>query len=91
MLKAGGKLICVGLPLEPINVPSFNIVFTRKCIAGSLIGGLPETQEMLDYCGKHNITADVEVIPIQQISEAYKRMLASDIKYRFVIDMKSLQ
>lgn len=90
MLKAGGKLICVGLPSEPINVPSFNIVFTRKCIAGSLIGGLPETQEMLDYCGKHNITADVEVIPIQQIQDAYKRMLASDIKYRFVIDMSSL-
>lgn len=91
MLKAGGKLVCVGLPAEPINVPSLNIVFTRKCIAGSLIGGLPETQEMLDYCGKHNITADVEVIPIQQIQEAYKRMLASDIKYRFVIDIKSLQ
>jgi len=91
MLRAGGKLVCVGLPSESINVPSFNIVFTRKCIAGSLIGGLPETQEMLDYCGEHNITADVEVIPIQQISEAYKRMLASDIKYRFVIDMKSLQ
>ncbi len=91
MLKAGGKFICIGLPVEPINVPSFNIVFTRKCIAGSLIGGLPETQEMIDYCGEHNITADVEVIPIQQISEAYKRMLASDIKYRFVIDMKSLQ
>ncbi len=81
----------VGLPIEPINVPSSDIIFTSKCIAGSLIGGLPETQEMLDYCGKHNITADVEVIPIQQISEAYKRMLASDIKYRFLIDIKSLK
>lgn len=91
LLKTGGTLICVGLPTEPIQVPSFNIVFTKKCIAGSLIGGLPETQEMLDYCAENNITADVEVIPIQQINEAYKRMLNSDVKYRFVIDMSSLQ
>ena len=90
LLKTGGTLICVGLPVESIQVPSFNIVFTRKCIAGSLIGGLPETQEMLDYCAENNITADVEVIPIQKIQEAYKRMLNSDIKYRFVIDMSSL-
>jgi alcohol dehydrogenase (NADP+) len=90
LLKTGGTLICVGLPVENIQVPSFNIVFTRKCIAGSLIGGLPETQEMLDYCAENNITADVEVIPIQKIQEAYKRMLNSDIKYRFVIDMNSL-
>jgi uncharacterized zinc-type alcohol dehydrogenase-like protein len=90
LLKTGGTLICVGLPTEPMHVPSFNIVFTRKCIAGSLIGGLPETQEMLDYCAEKNITADVEVIPIQQINEAYKRMLNSDVKYRFVIDMSSL-
>lgn len=91
LLKTGGTLICVGLPTEPMHVPSFNIVFTRKCIAGSLIGGLPETQEMLDYCAEKNITADVEVIPIQYIQDAYKRMLNSDIKYRFVIDMSSLQ
>jgi uncharacterized zinc-type alcohol dehydrogenase-like protein len=90
LLKTGGTLICVGLPTEPMHVPSFNIVFTRKCIAGSLIGGLPETQEMLDYCAEKNITADVEVIPIQYIQDAYKRMLNSDIKYRFVIDMSSL-
>lgn len=90
LLKTGGTMICVGLPVEPVQFPSFNIVFTKKCIAGSLIGGLPETQEMLDYCAEHNITADVEVIPIQQIHEAYKRMLNSDIKYRFVIDMSSL-
>jgi uncharacterized zinc-type alcohol dehydrogenase-like protein len=90
LLKTGGTLICVGLPVEPMHVPSFNIVFTRKCIAGSLIGGLPETQEMLDYCAEKNITADVEVIPIQKINEAYKRMLNSDVKYRFVIDMSSL-
>ena len=84
-------MICVGLPTEPMHVPAFNIVFTRKCIAGSLIGGLPETQEMLDYCAENNITADVEVIPIQYIQEAYKRMMKSDIKYRFVIDMSSLK
>jgi uncharacterized zinc-type alcohol dehydrogenase-like protein len=90
MLKTGGKLVCVGLPVEPINVPSFNIVFTRKCIAGSLIGGLPETQEMLDYCAEKNIQADIEVIPIQKINEAYKRMLNSDVKYRFVLDIASL-
>ena len=66
-------------------------MFARKSIAGSLIGGLPETQEMLDYCATHKIAADVEVIPIQQINEAFKRMLQNDVKYRFVIDTKSLQ
>lgn len=91
LLKTGGTLICVGLPTEPMHVLSFNIVFTRKCIAGSLIGGLPETQEMLDFCAENNITAEVEVIPIQYIQEAYKRILNSDIKYRFVIDMNSLK
>ena len=90
-LKTGGTLICVGLPVEPMQVPAFNIVFTRKCIAGSLIGGLPETQEMLDYCAENDIAADVEVIPIQKIQEAYERIIKSDIKYRFVIDMASLQ
>jgi uncharacterized zinc-type alcohol dehydrogenase-like protein len=90
MLKVDGTLICVGLPAEPINMHVFNIVFTRKCVAGSLIGGLPETQEMLDFCAEHNITSDVEVIPIQQIQQAYQRMLKSDVKYRFVIDMASL-
>ena len=84
-------MICVGLPTDPIQVPAFNIVFTRKCIAGSLIGGLPETQEMLDYCAEHNITSDVELIPIQQINQAYERILKNDVKYRFVIDMASLQ
>ncbi len=90
MLKVDGTLICVGLPPEPITVPAFNIVFSRKCVAGSLIGGLPETQEMLEYCAEHNIVSDVEVIPIQKIQEAYERMLKSDVKYRFVIDMGSL-
>ena len=90
MLRVDGILICVGLPPEPITVPAFNIVFTRKCVAGSLIGGLPETQEMLDYCAEHDIASDIEIIPIQKIQEAYERMLKSDIKYRFVIDMASL-
>jgi uncharacterized zinc-type alcohol dehydrogenase-like protein len=90
MLKVDGTIICVGLPPDPITVPAFNIVFTRKCIAGSLIGGLPETQEMLDYCAEHNITSDVEIIPVQKVQEAYGRMLKSDVKYRFVIDISSL-
>jgi uncharacterized zinc-type alcohol dehydrogenase-like protein len=90
MLKSGGTLVCVGLPPKPIEVPALNIVFGRKSIAGSLIGGLPETQEMLDYCAAQNIAADVEVIPIQQIDKAYERMLRNDVKYRFVIDSASL-
>jgi uncharacterized zinc-type alcohol dehydrogenase-like protein len=91
MLKTGGTMVCVGLPPEPIQVPAMNIVFARKCIAGSLIGGLPETQEMLDYCAAHDITADVEVIPIQKIDDAFARMLKNDVKYRFVIDTASLK
>jgi uncharacterized zinc-type alcohol dehydrogenase-like protein len=91
LLKTNGTLICLGLPTEPISVPSFNIVFSRKCIAGSLIGGLPETQEMLDYCAANNIFSDVEVIPIQKVNEAFTRMLKSDVKGRFVIDMASLK
>ena len=91
MLKPGGTMVCVGLPPEPMHIPAPTLVFARKSIAGSLIGGLPETQEMLDYCGTHKIAADVEVIPVQQINEAFKRMLRNDVKYRFVIDTKSLQ
>lgn len=90
MLKTGGTLVCVGLPPQPITVPAFNIVFSRRCIAGSLIGGLPETQEMLDFCAEHDVTADVEVIRMGQINQAFDRMLASDVKYRFVIDMATL-
>jgi alcohol dehydrogenase (NADP+) len=91
LLRSSGTLICLGLPPEPIHVPGFNIVFSRKCIAGSLIGGLPETQEMLDYCADHGITADVEVIPIQEVNKAFQRVIKGDIKYRFVIDMASLE
>jgi uncharacterized zinc-type alcohol dehydrogenase-like protein len=91
MLKPTGTMVCVGLPPDPIHVPAANLVFAGRCIAGSLIGGLPETQEMLDYCAAQDITADVEVIPIDAVNEAYERMLKSDVRYRFVIDMASLK
>jgi uncharacterized zinc-type alcohol dehydrogenase-like protein len=91
MLRTGGTLVCVGLPPEPIQVPAFSLVFPRKAITGSLIGGLPETQEMLDYCAAQGIGADVEVIPVQKIDESYARMLKNDVKYRFVIDTSSLR
>ena len=77
----------VGAPPVELPVIPFNLIFKRRQFAGSLIGGIPETQEMLDFCGKHGITSDVEVIPIQKINEAYERMLKSDVKYRFVIDV----
>jgi len=91
MLKTDGVLICVGAPPEPAQVPAFSLIPNRLSIAGSMIGGIRETQEMLDYCAEHNITSDVEVIPIQQINEAYDRMLKGDVKYRFVIDIASLR
>jgi uncharacterized zinc-type alcohol dehydrogenase-like protein len=91
LLKIDGNLTLVGAPEQPMPVKSFGLIFGRKSLSGSLIGGLPETQEMLDFCGKHNITSDVEVIPIQKINEAYERMLRSDVKYRFSIDMASLK
>lgn len=91
LLKRDGTLCLVGAPEKPLPVESFAVIFKRRQFAGSLIGGLPETQEMLDFCGKHNLVSDVEVIPIQKINEAYERMLKSDVKYRFVIDMASLK
>jgi uncharacterized zinc-type alcohol dehydrogenase-like protein len=90
LLRTNGIMVCVGAPPAPATIPAFNLIFGRKSFAGSLIGGLPETQEMLDYCAEHNIVSDVEVIPIQEINTAYERMLKSDVKYRFVIDMASL-
>jgi len=91
-LTTNGTLVVVGYlgPLDPMLV-TVPMIMGRKSIAGSLIGGIAETQELLDFCGKHNITSDVEVIKIQDINEAYDRMLKSDVKYRFVIDMKSLK
>lgn len=90
MLKTDGTLICVGAPPEPAQVAIFNLLFQRRNIAGSLIGGIAETQEMLDYCAKNNITSDVEVINMKDINEAYNRMEKNDVKYRFVIDMSTL-
>ena len=91
LLGRDGNLTQVGVPPEPLSVDIGSLVFGRRSLSGSLIGGIKETQEMLDFCGKHNITADIELIPIQKINEAYDRLLKSDVKYRFVIDMASLQ
>jgi len=91
MLGLDGNITLVGAPETPFPVSAFALLFGRKSLSGSLIGGIKETQEMLDFCGKHNITADVEVIPIQKINEAYERLLKSDVKYRFSIDMASLK
>lgn len=91
LLKLDGTLVQVGAPAEPLPLSVFSLILKRRNFAGSLIGGIPETQEMLDFCGKHNIVSDIELIPIQKINEAYERMLKSDVKYRFVIDVKSLE
>lgn len=91
LLKRDGTLTLVGAPEKPMPVASFNLIMGRHRIAGSAIGGIRETQEMLDFCGKHNITSDIELIRAQQINEAYERMLRSDVKYRFVIDIASLK
>lgn len=90
-LNVDGVLIMVGLPSEPLSVPAFSFVPRRRSVAGSLIGGIAETQEMLDFCAAHNIVSDVEVIPIQQINEAYERTIKGQVKYRFVIDIASLK
>jgi uncharacterized zinc-type alcohol dehydrogenase-like protein len=92
LLKRDGTMVLVGAPAEPHPSPNvMNLIFRRRAIAGSLIGGLPETQEMLDFCAEHNITCDIELIKMQDINDAYERMLKSDVKYRFVIDMNSLK
>ncbi len=90
-LNTNGVMICVGASPSPAQVPAFNLIFQRRSIAGSLIGGLTETQEMLDYCAEHGITSDVEVIAMKDINEAYERMLKGDVRYRFVIDMATLE
>ncbi|MFY0253931.1 NAD(P)-dependent alcohol dehydrogenase [Chitinophaga sp. 30R24] len=91
LLNLDGVMICLGVPPEASPVPAFNLIAGRRSIAGSLIGGIRETQEMLDYCAEHNITSDVEVIDIKDINTAYERMLKGDVKYRFVIDIASLK
>lgn len=90
LLRTNGVMVCVGVPPTPAQIPAFNLIFGRKSIAGSLIGGLPETQEMLDFCAEHNIVSDVEVIAMRDINEAYERMIKGDVRYRFVIDMSTL-
>jgi uncharacterized zinc-type alcohol dehydrogenase-like protein len=91
LLRRDGNLTLVGAPEKPLAVSAFGLIMGRRSISGSPIGGLAETQEMLDFCGQHNITSDVEVIPIQKVNEAYERLLKSDVKYRFSIDMASLK
>ncbi len=90
MLTTNGTMVCVGVPPPVPPVAAFNLIFHRRSLAGSLIGGLPETQEMLDYCAENNIVSDVEVIAMKDINEAYERMLKGDVRYRFVIDMATL-
>ena len=91
LLKTDGTMILVGAPETPTPVQAFALIFRRRRLAGSLIGGIKETQEMLDFCAQHHIESDVEVIPIQQVNEAYERVLRGDVRYRFVIDMTSLK
>jgi uncharacterized zinc-type alcohol dehydrogenase-like protein len=91
LLGHDGNMTLVGAPEKPLEVSAFALLFGRRSLSGSLIGGLKETQEMLDFCGTHNITADVEVIPIQKVNEAYERLVKSEVKYRFSIDMASLK
>src|SRR5206468_12534362 len=91
LLALDGNLTLVGAPPKPLGVAAFALIAARRSLSGSNIGGIPETQEMLDFCGEHDITADVEVIPIEKVNEAYERLLKSDVKYRFSIDMASLK
>ena len=91
LLRRDGNMTLVGAPEKPLALSVFGLIMARRSLSGSPIGGIAETQEMLDFCGEHNITSDVEVIPIQKIDEAYERMLKSDVKYRFSIDMASLK
>lgn len=90
LLKREGTMVVLGIPENAIPVHAFSLIMGRKSLAGSVIGGIKETQDMLDFCGKHNITCDIELIPAQKINEAYERVIQSDVRYRFVIDMKTL-
>jgi uncharacterized zinc-type alcohol dehydrogenase-like protein len=89
-LKRDGSLVLVGAPEKPMQIAAFSLIPKRRHFSGSMIGGIVETQQMLDYCADKGIVSDVEIIPIQKINEAYERLLKSDVKYRFVIDMASL-
>ena len=91
LLRPDGNLTLVGAPDKPHAVSALSLLFNRRSLSGSLIGGIAETQEMLEFCSKHNITSDVEIIPIQKVNEAYERLSRADVKYRFCIDMTSLK
>ncbi|MGC4116843.1 MAG: NAD(P)-dependent alcohol dehydrogenase [Myxococcales bacterium] len=91
LLRRDGHLCIVGAPSKPLGVSAFGLILGRRSFSGSSIGGIAETQEMLDFCGTHGITADVEIIPIQKVNDAYERLLKSDVRYRFSIDMASLK
>jgi uncharacterized zinc-type alcohol dehydrogenase-like protein len=91
LLKRDGSMVLAGAPEKPLSVAVFSLLPKRRQLAGSTIGGLPETQEVLGFCAGHNIASDIEIIPIQKINEAYERMLKSDVKYRCVIDMAPLK
>ncbi|MCY1046912.1 NAD(P)-dependent alcohol dehydrogenase [Corallococcus sp. bb12-1] len=91
LLALDGTLVNVGAPAEPLSLQVFSLIMTRRSFAGSLIGGIQQTQEMLDFCAKHGLGSDIEVIPASKINEAYERVLASDVRYRFVIDIATLK
>ena len=90
MVRVDGAMVLLGVPPEPAPVAAFSLIGGRRSLSGSLIGGIKETQEMLDFCAEHNLTSDIELIPVQQVNEAYGRMLKGDVRYRFVLDMKTL-
>ncbi len=90
LLKTAGTMVVVGLPEKDIPLGAYSLTARRRSVAGSQIGGIRETQEMLDFCAKHGVACDIEVVPIQKINAAYERVLKSDVRYRFVIDMASL-
>jgi uncharacterized zinc-type alcohol dehydrogenase-like protein len=90
LLRPGGTMVVVGVPPAPVPLAAFSLIGGNKNLAGSLIGGIAETQQMLDFCGQKKVVADVEVIPMAQINAAYERMLKSDVRYRFVIDLATL-
>jgi uncharacterized zinc-type alcohol dehydrogenase-like protein len=91
LLRSNGNMTLVGVPDKPTPLGAFPLVIKRRSLSGSLIGGIRETQEMLDYCAEHNIVSDIELTPIQKINDAYDRILKNDVKYRFVIDLATLK
>lgn len=91
LLAIDGSMVVCGVPEKEVPVGAFSLIMGRRSLAGSLIGGIPETQEMLDFCGKHNIVCDIELIAMDKVNEAYERVLKSDVRYRFVIDMATLK